>query len=231
MGADGKTTMMPMSRYEYDLRQRLQQERRGAGAPSSAPQPGDIVGTPYVSKEEEQSQQSDQKRLDTMQATAQASRLAIQNSNDLRQIIKNGAILGPGADARTGLLKLGYALHLTGKDENDLIANTETYIARQGAELKNSLQGLGPPISDRDLGVAQEIAGNRNLTPQGLLELMEIKEKYHRQALNDYNELAQKAPPSRYPRLVKEPPTFGAQIIEGPNGHKLWNKNGQWVEF
>jgi hypothetical protein len=224
--------MMPMSRFEYDLRQRLQAERRGAAAPSSAPQPGDIVGTPYVSKEEEQSREIDLKTLESKRVTAESARLAIQNANDVRQLIEQGVVIGPGESVRSQLLKLGYALKLTGKDENDLIANTETFISRQGAELKDALKGLGPPISNIDVQTAGGIAGGKNLTPQGLLELMKIKDKYHRQALTDYNDMAVQAPPGRFDRTVKEPPTYGAKTATGPNGQRMWEKSpGNWVAF
>jgi len=81
------------------------------------------------------------------------------------------------------------------------------------------------------LQIAGTIAGNQNLTTAGMLKLMEIQEKYSRQSLTNFNNMATTAPPGRYSRAVLEPPTYGAATITGPGGQRMWNKGGQWVPY
>jgi hypothetical protein len=94
--------------------------------------------------------------------------------------------------------------------------------------MKAALQGLGPPISNIDVRVAEQLAGGQMNTIPGMLKILELREKYHRQAIGDYNTMAKQAPPSRYDRTVKAPPTYGAPVADGPNG-PVWYNGKEWV--
>jgi hypothetical protein len=203
----------------------------GSAPAVSGPPIGGLVGKPYYTPEELEWQKGDLKLFEDKRKGAEAAQMSIQSANEMRNLIEKGVVAGSYADERTRLLRLGQLLKLTGKDDNDLVRNTEAYIAEAGRNLKKGLEGLGPPVSNVDLQIAGAIAGNQNLTTAGMLKLMEIQEKYSRQSLTNFNNMATTAPPGRYSRAVLEPPTYGAATITGPGGQRMWNKGGQWVPY
>jgi hypothetical protein len=231
VGPDGKTIVKQrMTQWELQRREEAQRQR-GAGGMTGAPRPGDIAGTRQFDPEQLEGQKLDYAMLEEKRKAAEAAVKEINQANDMRRSIEQGVVAGAGADKRTQLLKFGQLLGLTGKNDNELIANTEKYITQQGNNMKEALKGLGPPVSNVDIQIATQIGGGQNTTVEGMQKLLEIKEKYQRLALRDYNKIVPLAPPSRFRTTLPEPPKFGATIAASPDGtSRVWwdAEDKQW---
>lgn len=197
-----------------------------SGAPARAP-----VGEPVPTPQQKDLQTYGTEVFKKEHTNAQTARTTIESTNELRKLLDDGIISGPGADARRGLLRLGQLVGITGKDENELIANTEAFISESGRNLTAALKGMGPPVSNIDVQVAQGIVGSKDQTVGGLKKILDLVEKNNRRVILEFNKKASMMPQTKeIPSFViPEPYKYGAPIADGPNGPLWQNDAGKWV--
>jgi hypothetical protein len=208
----------------------------GAGVPSGTPgdttrPAGPIAGEPVPTAQQKELQTYGTEVFKKEHGNALTAKTAIENTNELLKLINDGIISGAGADTRTGLLRLGQLAGVTGKDENELIANTEAFISEAGRNLTTALKGLGPPISNVDVKVAERIVGSNDQTIGGLKKILEIVDRNSRRAITEFNKKASMMPQTKeIPSfVVPEPYRYGSTIIQNDKGEQFWNNNGTWV--
>jgi hypothetical protein len=219
MGADGKTTMMPMSRYEYDLRQRLQAERRGAGVPSSGPQPGDIVGTPTPEAQAQTTEEA--KGIATQNVAARASALAsreglilLDQSRD--QLQGAGIFSGFGAGTKATVAQF---LSQAGFP-NDKLASTQVFLQQAGQRtaeiLRSGTYGTGTAIGATDLRAADKLAiGDNTVELETIKRLFDLAENKMRRSIDTNNDIAKMR--KNPEQAVEHPPRF-LGYVTGPDG-------------
>jgi hypothetical protein len=173
-----------ISVFEYNQRKQQARDR-----PADTPQIGDIVGEPVVSKTAQSLQDKLVEEHIASRTTALTARDSIENTNELRSKLDQGIFTGTLGNWRLGAAKLGDALGFSSLAEPAKVKATEVFIARLGSEVANTIRSakLGPPTSDRDLAFAQSIAGGNNLNEGSIRELLDIREKYNRLAIERHN--------------------------------------------
>jgi hypothetical protein len=128
-----------------------------------------------------------------------AATKAIPDIHEARKALDAGAITGAGADIRLMAAKVG---GLFGMDTST-VANTEQLRAMISSAALENIKKLGANPSNVDLKFIKDVVGsNIALDDKTLRRLLDIQEKYARQAIRNYNTTAKKM-------MAADPETFG----------------------
>ncbi len=110
------------------------------------------------------------------------------------------AIVGPAADYRTAMLRIGQQLNIAGADANEQLANTRTLVqglAQQELDAAGQMRGQGSIIgSEREL-LKRAAAGDQTLSAAEIRQVLSTAEKtarYRIAAQQDYLKRARKIP-------------------------------------
>lgn len=118
--------------------------------------------------------------------------------HEARQALDEGAITGAFADQRVFAQKVGGLFGLS----TDQAANTEKFRAAIGNEVLGHIKSLGANPSNADRDYIEKIQGGQiTLDEKSLRYILDMTEKYARQAINNFNSDAQKliqAKPENY---------------------------------
>lgn len=125
-----------------------------------------------------------------LQKTRENADAAVQMLPDIsraREALKKGVITGYGANVRLDLARFGQFLGVTGKNENEVIANSQVLLQSLGRQMLPILQALRP-ASDTDVKTAQMMSGgDLNLTPQAIQSAIDSAEKAAYTAIDRHN--------------------------------------------
>ena len=137
-----------------------------------------------------------QMRLATDQA--QAAQASLENMRNIEANMDQ-ALLGPGADIRTAMLRFGSLMGVSGKDDAEILAKTRATIQGQAqAELNAASQMKGQgPLTDSERGILRKAAlGDQSLTApelrvamQAMAKISQAKIAYHGNLLNSFKQL------------------------------------------
>jgi hypothetical protein len=128
-----------------------------------------------------------------------AATRAIPDIHEAKKALDAGAITGAGADIRLMAAKVG---GLFGMDTST-VANTEQLRAMISSAALDNIKKLGANPSNVDLKFIKDVVGsNIALDEKTLRRLLDIQEKYARQAIRNYNAVAKKM-------IDADPETFG----------------------
>jgi len=131
--------------------------------------------------------------LTTRQDEAQDDIVGVQNIHSAAERIKSGMITGFGGNLKLNLARFAEFAGLGGKDANEKIANTETYMAQMGNEVGRVIKqfGAGTGLSDADREYAEKIVGGRiSLNEKSLMRILQIQEKVYRARITAHNKRA-----------------------------------------
>ena len=130
------------------------------------------------------------------------SRMRAESANDTLVNISNilpaldTAILGPGADFRTSLLRIGKQLNIAGADANQMLANTATVVqglAQQELTAAAQMRGQGA-ITEPERAILRRVAGgDQSLTAGELRVGLMAAEKLARARISSHQNLLKKA--------------------------------------
>ena len=129
-------------------------------------------------------------------AAEKAPQLA-DSANRIIDIVKQGNVfVGPAADIK---LNIARALNVTGANNQEKIANTESLIAASGQSTLDAIKtaglGTGQGFTDKDLNFLQNIAGGTvNLTPQTLTDLAKLQHLAASRSAESWNKRVQSLP-------------------------------------
>ena len=110
------------------------------------------------------------------------------------------AILGPGADYRTAMLRIGQQLNIAGADANEQLANTRIVVqglAQQELDAAAQMRGQGS-LTEGERGILRRAAaGDQTLSPAEIRQALTTAQKtsrYRLSAQQDYLQRASKLP-------------------------------------
>jgi len=122
-------------------------------------------------------------RLDAANAAAQK----VRGAQQIQQLAQSGNLLtGPGADVRAGVLKLGQAIGINGKDENEILQNTIAATQNRMRAALDAASQLKGPASDRDIALIRQSVGADLPSAEALAAAGRIEEKAAREAYAEY---------------------------------------------
>ncbi|MDB4680437.1 hypothetical protein OAE72_00635 [Akkermansiaceae bacterium] len=127
---------------------------------------------------------------------------------------KIGVISGATADFKLGAARVLKAVGLIGGDDSDtdqLIENTETYVANAGNLVARVIKefGAGTGLSDADREFAQKIvAGTLTLDAKSMKKLIKLQARAVRRQIEEHNKTVAKLTPSNQAALSVEVPEF-----------------------
>jgi len=125
-----------------------------------------------------------------------------------------GVISGTAAEFKLGAAKVLKAVGLIGGDDSDtdqLIENTETYVANAGNLVARVIKefGAGTGLSDADREFAQKIvAGTLTLDAKSMKKLIKLQARAVRRQIEEHNKTVAKLAPKNQASLSVEVPEF-----------------------
>ena len=135
------------------------------------------------------------KNLNESRAVAQSANDTLVNVSNILPAL-NSAILGPGADFRTSLLRIGKQLNIAGADANQVLANTATVVqglAQQELTAAAQMRGQGA-ITEPERAILRRVAGgDQSLTASELRVGLMAAEKLARARISSHQDLLKKA--------------------------------------
>lgn len=150
----------------------------------------------------------------------------INTIHDARRLLDEGATLGQFADQRVFLQKVGSLFGLDAAQAS----NTEVLRSTIGRNVLANIKTLGanPSNTDRDY-IEKVVGGQIALEERSIRRVLDIEEKYARQALRNFNrdsKLIIERNPEAYRSVaplmnIQEPPEYGTQPPSGsaPNAN------------
>ena len=126
-----------------------------------------------------------QKEMRSATDMARAANSTLSNIDMIRQNT-SGAILGPGADARTWLMRASGALGVSGKDDAETLSKTRAVVqgmAREELNAAASMKGQGPITENERAIIKRAALGDQSLTADELNVAMNAVEKIAREKI------------------------------------------------
>ena len=135
------------------------------------------------------------KNLNESRAVAQSANDTLVNVSNILPAL-DSAILGPGADFRTSLTRIGKQLNIAGADANQVLANTATVVqglAQQELTAAAQMRGQGA-ITEPERAILRRVAGgDQSLTAGELRVGLMAAEKLARARIASHQTLLNKA--------------------------------------
>lgn len=147
------------------------------------------------------------------------------------KLLQSGKVFtGAGASAKLNVLALGQGLGVTGKNADEVIANTQQLQQQRSqavlSQIKSSGLGTGQGFTDKDLKFLQDsAAGSITLSKETLQRQVEVERKVARAAAQDWNarlgSMPQKVVGPMGLSSVSVPPQTSFNSVEEANAAKL----------
>ena len=134
------------------------------------------------------------------------------------------AILGPGADYRTAMLRIGQQLNIAGADANEQLANTRIVVqglAQQELDAAAQMRGQGS-LTEGERGILRRAAaGDQTLSPAEIRQALTTAQKtsrYRLSAQQDYLQRASKLPGfDQFAPMYQVTPYGGNPLLDAVN--------------
>lgn len=165
-------------------------------------------------------------QLDTSRQQAQASLETLGNIDRMSQALDK-AVVGPGADMRTGMLRIASVLGVAGRDDQERLANTRVLVqglAQQELNSAQSMKGQGA-LSDAERALLKRAAiGDQTMSAEELGTAMQVARKVAQYKLSAHNTLLEKAralPGMQQYMPFYEVPAYTAPVVGGGGSNSL----------
>ena len=121
----------------------------------------------------------------------------LEQSNQIKTLIKNGALTGTGSDF---VLSAAKVFNVVGVDNAETIKNTELLVSNLGQNVLNNIKtsglGTGQGFTDKDRVFLERVVGGQTkLDKTTLLELANLQERAARASVNKWNDRTKTIPP------------------------------------
>jgi hypothetical protein len=131
-------------------------------------------------------------------AATEAPNAAANANRILETLSKGDVIVGPGAEWK---LKVAKLLNVVGRNNDEIIANTEQLQRSLASETLNSVKtsglGAGNGFTDKDLLFLERAkSGNIEMTPQNLIKVAEYSRKAQEATVDKWNKRVKNIPRS-----------------------------------
>jgi len=131
-------------------------------------------------------------------AATEAPNAAANANRILETLSKGDVIVGPGAEWK---LKVAKLLNVVGRNNDEIIANTEQLQRSLASETLNSVKasglGAGNGFTDKDLVFLERAkSGNIDMTPQNLIKVAEYSRKAQEATVDKWNKRVKNIPRS-----------------------------------
>jgi len=126
-------------------------------------------------------------------AAASSAPRVIETVQDTRQLLDSGNVItGIGAQQRLDLARFGQLLNVTGKNTNEIVANTQQLFANRAQATLDSIRssglGAGQGFSNKDREFLENARlGNITYSPEALRRQLDIEEKVARATVQSWN--------------------------------------------
>jgi hypothetical protein len=162
------------------------------------------------------------KNLNESRGIAQSANDTLVNVSNILPAL-DSAILGPGADFRTSLLRIGKQLGMTGADASQVLANTATVVqglAQQELAAAAQMRGQGA-ITEPERAILRRVAGgDQSLTAGELRVGLMAAEKLARARIASHQDLLKKATKA-IPQLSNIAPMYEITPFGAPQQNPL----------
>ena len=162
---------------------------------------------------------------------AQKASDILANADSTEKLLQSGKVFtGTGASAKLNLLALGQGMGVTGKNADEIIANTQQLQQQRAqavlSQVKSSGLGTGQGFTDKDLKFLQDAAaGSITLSKETLQRQLNIERKIARAAAKDWNSrlgtMPQKVIGSMGLSSIELPPQTSFDNVDEANAAKL----------
>jgi hypothetical protein len=144
--------------------------------------------------------------------------------NNQWKIVGEGIITGTGADIRLSLGKLLVTAGIVSDDEN-LVANTEAFLANAGALVADVIEafGSGTGLSDADRKFAQQMAaGTATITEDAIKRILRLQARATQRKIEMHNKRMANLPTSatKYDLTIPVPEFPWAALQPGEAGYE-----------
>lgn len=164
------------------------------------------------------------KNLNESRAIAQSANDTLANVSNILPALDT-AILGPGADLRTSLLRIGKQLNIAGADANQMLANTATVVqglAQQELTAAAQMRGQGA-ITEPERAILRRVAGGDQSLTAGELRIgLMAAQKSARARIASHGDLLKKAT-TAIPELSNIAPMYEVIPFGTPQQNPLQN--------
>ena len=171
------------------------------------------------------------KNLNESRAVAQSANDTLVNVSNILPAL-DSAILGPGADFRTSILRIGKQLNMAGADANQVLANTATVVqglAQQELTAAAQMRGQGA-ITEPERAILRRVAGgDQSLTAGELRVGLMAAEKLARARITSHQDLLKKATKA-IPQLSNIAPLYEITPFGAPAANPLQNAVQQEID-
>ena len=200
------------------------------GAASDAPR----GGAPSYTEAEKGIQKYFAENFGKQHTAALDAASSISQIHDARRLIDRGIFAGKTGPLDLEVARIGSALGVTGKDTNEKIANTQTFLIGRSRDTLNLIRALGANPSNTDRIFAEKIAGGDiSLDPKTLRDVLDTQERLNRVVIQRFNELAGGVNPRATGGrpLTVEAPSMYRLTGTGKDGSKWYtDETGKWVQ-
>jgi hypothetical protein len=118
-----------------------------------------------------------------------------------RDLLDSGKVLtGTGANVKLNVLALGQSLGVTGKNADEVVANTQQLQQQRSKAVLNQIKqsglGTGQGFTDKDLAFLQDAAAGRiTLSPETLKRQLDVEERVFKATASEWNDRVTKINP------------------------------------
>ena len=159
--------------------------------------------------------------LNALTAGARSANQTLANVDRMLPALDK-AILGPGADYRTAMLRIGQQLGVAGADANEQLANTRIVVqglAQQELDAAAQMRGQGS-LTEGERGILRRAAaGDQTLSPAEIRQALATAQKTARSRLAEQQDYLQRA--SKLPGFEQFAPMYQVTPFGGGGGNPL----------
>ena len=167
--------------------------------------------------------------LNALTAGARSANQTLANVDRMLPALDK-AILGPGADYRTAMLRIGQQLGVAGADANEQLANTRIVVqglAQQELDAAAQMRGQGG-LTEGERGILRRAAaGDQTLSAAEIRQALTTAQKTSRSRLAEQEDYLQRA--SKLPGFEQFAPMY--QVTPYGGGNQLLNAIDRQIQL
>jgi hypothetical protein len=169
--------------------------------------------------------------LNALTAGARSANQTLANVDRMLPALDK-AILGPGADYRTAMLRIGQQLGVAGADANEQLANTRIVVqglAQQELDAAAQMRGQGG-LTEGERGILRRAAaGDQTLSAAEIRQALTTAQKTSRSRLAEQQDYLQRA--SKLPGFEQFAPMYQVTPFGGGGGNQLLNAIDRQIQL
>ena len=171
------------------------------------------------------------KNLDDSRMMAQSANATLSNIDRILPALDT-AIVGPAADTRTTLLRIGKQLNIAGADANQVLRNTATVVqglAQQELDAASQMRGQGALTEGERAILRRAAGGDQSLTSGELQQGLMAAQRSARARIASHQDLLNKAT-TAIPSLSTIAPMYQVEPYGAPQQNPFQNAVQQEID-